>query len=50
MDMNGRPKKSITISWADAQYDIFLTNNALLTDKTYYYWAGWSYGYSTRVQ
>ena len=58
MDMNGRPKKSMTISWADAQYDIFLTNNALQTDhaehyngnRTFYYWAGWSYGYSTRVQ
>jgi len=50
MDKNGRPKRSITISWAAAQTDIFLSNNALLTDQSYLYWAGWSSGYSTLAQ
>jgi len=50
MDMNGRPKKSVTITWADASYDTYLTNNALLRAQDHYFWAGWSYGYSTRLQ
>ena len=49
MDMNGRPKKATTISFSDVTYNIYLANNALLTARGYYYWAGWSYGFSTRA-
>lgn len=48
MDMNGRPKKSVTISNADTLYDTYIANNGLLMVGTDHYWAGWSFGFSTR--
>lgn len=48
LDMNGRAKKAVTISFADTLYDTYISNNGLLTAKGDLYWSGWSYGFSTR--
>jgi len=48
LDMNGRPKKSVTISFADTLYDTYIANNGLLFANDHHYWSGWSYGFSTR--
>jgi hypothetical protein len=65
LDMNGRARKSVTISFADTLYDTYLANNGLLlagkgrqeggdvngrfvVPELSHFWAGWSYGFSTR--
>jgi hypothetical protein len=52
LDINGKAKKSVTISFADTLYDTYLANNGLLLagkgDELDHFWAGWSYGFSTR--
>lgn len=48
LDMNGRPKKSVTISNADTLYSTFIANNGLIMVGSDHYWAGWSEGFSTR--
>lgn len=52
LDINGKAKKSVTISFANWNYNIHLANNGLLLagkdDDLNHFWAGWSYGFSTR--
>jgi hypothetical protein len=48
MDSNGRPKRSVTITWTTSQ-SLHLTNNALLNSQNALFFSGWSKGYSTRL-
>jgi len=48
LDMNGKPKKSTTISFSDTIYDSYIANNGLLMANGWHFWSGWSYGFSTR--
>jgi len=47
MDTTGSIKKSVSISNSYTLYDMYSTNNGVLSIKGNAYFTGWSYGYAT---
>lgn len=50
MDKSGDVERAITISNYNLQYDMFSADNGLLAIDEYLFFAGWSYGFQTRLQ
>lgn len=50
LDPTGDVHKGVSISNSYFNYDMFSANQGLLEIAGDYYFAGWSYGYKTRLQ